>query len=413
MTKKFDKISPKDISEEKFNQLIESLPSSGLTVETSETAQFEEQKSLIDPDLMVGPNPESTAAFTNDEKNNNSTIISAEKEIIDESSEDITSLVEVFVYETGGLCFGIPVRFVTEITTDYAPVSELDGFIRSCIGTCEYRQKLMPIFDSERAYLKSSENGKIKKKHKETIFKNPIITVEYEDVMFALTMEDHVGLVKVELARQTPQQSQVEDEFLDQIVWYNDKNLYIFSPTKISKVVNRELKSQLVTNQVRNHEKEDETEEQTDSNSIDYLIAKIRQSYIAIEITKVIEVIEEFEVTSLYKVSNFIRGLINLRGQVLACIDLSKHLGFDLLVIDERNKFIVISESGSDFALCVDELIGIKALDGRAFQGSEKVFPETVAEFFPSFFEENGDLNLIMKPELFVNSESLINYRKK
>jgi purine-binding chemotaxis protein CheW len=219
--------------------------------------------------------------------------------------------------------------------------------------------------------------------------------------------------VKVELARQMPQQSQVEDEFLDQIVWYNDKNLYIFSPTKISKIVNRELRNQLVANQVRNHETEDETEEQTDSNSIDYLIAKIRQSYIAIEITKVIEVIEEFEVTSLYKVSNFIRGLINLRGQVLACIDLSKHLGFDLLVIDERNKFIVISESGSDFALCVDELIGIKALDGRAFQGSEKVFPETVAEFFPSFFEENGDLNLIMKPELFVNSESLINYRKK
>ena len=47
-------------------------------------------------------------------------------------------------------------------------------------------------------------------------------------------------------------------EYFQQIVWYNDKNLYIFSPTKISKVVNRELKSQLVTNQVRNHEKEDE-----------------------------------------------------------------------------------------------------------------------------------------------------------
>jgi purine-binding chemotaxis protein CheW len=111
-------------------------------------------------------------------------------------------------------------------------------------------------------------------------------------------------------------------------------------------------------------------------------------------------------------VSDFIRGLINLRGQVLACIDLSKHLGFELMVIDERNKFIVVSESGYDFALCVDELIGIKALNGYAFQETDKVFPDEVAKFFPSFSEESGELKLIMRPELFINSEKLVNYRK-
>ena len=44
--------------------------------------------------------------------------------------------------------------------------------------------------------------------------------------------------------------------------------------------------------------------------------------------------------------------------------------------VKERNKFIVVSESGSDFALCVDELIGIKALDRSEFQETDKVFPE-------------------------------------
>ena len=82
------------------------------------------------------------------------------------------------------------------------------------------------------------------------------------------------------------------------------------------------------------------------------------------------------------------------------------------MVIDERNKFIVISESGSDFALCVDELIGIKALDGHIFQETEKVFPDQVAKFFPSFIDESGELKLIMRPELFIHSESLLDYRK-
>ena len=77
-----------------------------------------------------------------------------------------------------------------------------------------------------------------------------------------------------------------------------------------------------------------------------------------------------------------------------------------------RNKFIVISEAGSDFALCVDELIGIEALDGHVFQETEKVFPEKVAKFFPFFIEESDEIKLIMKPEGFTNSESLLDYKK-
>lgn len=412
MSRKFDKISPKNISEEKFNQLIDSLPSSGLVSKENEQLQVKELKDPINSTSVVDSAVPVLASATDHEQSTGSNMINAVEQINDDFAEDANSLVEVFVYEVGKLSFGIPVSFVTEITNDYAPVSKLDGFIRSCLGTCEYREKLIPIFDSERAYLKSSKNGKIKKKHKKNLLKNPIITVEYEGVMFALTMASHVGLVKVELTQRGPQQSQASDEFLDQIVWYNDKNLYIFSPAKISEVVTRELKGQLVANQGSSLKSASEAGEQTDSSSIDYLIAKIRESHVAIEITKVLEVIEGFEVTSLYKVSEFIRGLINLRGQVLACIDLSKDLGFELMVIDERNKFIVISEAGSDFALCVDELIGIEALDGHVFQETEKVFPEQVAKFFPFFIEESDEIKLIMRPELFTNSESLLDYKK-
>jgi purine-binding chemotaxis protein CheW len=405
LSKKFNKISPKDISEEKFNQLIEALPSSDLVGTVNQPIESEQSSNTMEttPAVVAETKPQDNSVSLNRTR----------KEVTEDTlSENFDNLVEVFVYEVGNLSFGIPVSFVTEITNDYAPVSKLDGFIRSCLGTCEYRGKLIPIFDSERAYLKVSKNGKTKKKHKKNLLNNPIITVDYEGVMFALTMETHVGLVKVALTQRGLQASQASDEFLDEIVWYNEKNLYIFSPEKISEVVTRELKGQLVANSELHLESRSMSGELKDSKTIDYLIAKIRESFVAIEITKVLEVIEGFEVTSLYKVSDFIRGLINLRGQVLACIDLSKDLGFDLMVIDERNKFIVISESGSDFALCVDELIGIKALDGHIFQETEKVFPDQVAKFFPSFIDESGELKLIMRPELFIHSENLLDYRK-
>ena len=405
MSKKFDKVSPKDISEEKFNQLIDSLPSSGLMTKQNKKI------SVDNPIDTIASNQTNTTNIV-PKRNDIFEYKKLDEETNNELFDDPESFIEVFVYEAGGLSFGIPVSFVTEITNEYAPVSKLDGFIRSCLGTCQYRGKLIPIFDSEAAYLKTAKNVSLKQKVEKNLLKNPIITVNYNDVMFALTMESHIGLVKVALKRTGTKQVKINDEFLDEIVWYNDKNLYIFSPEKIAEVVYRELKNQIVATKEANTELVGEAEDQNAYNLIDYLIAKIRESYVAIEITKVIEVIEGFEVTSLYKVSDFIRGLINLRGQVLACIDLSKYLGFELMVIDERNKFIVISEGGSDFALCVDELIGIKGLDWKTFQETDKVFPEDVSKFFPSFIEESEQIKLIMKPELFVNSETLLPYSK-
>jgi len=405
VSKKFDKVSPKDISEEKFNQLIDSLPSSGLMTKQN-------KKISVDNPIDTIASNQANTTNTVPKRNDIFEYKKLDEETNNELFDDSESFIEVFVYEAGGLSFGIPVSSVTEITNEYAPVSKLDGFIRSCLGTCQYRGKLIPIFDSEAAYLKTAKNVSLKQKVEKNLLKNPIITVNYNDVMFALTMESHIGLVKVALKRTGTKQVKINDEFLDEIVWYNDKNLYIFSPEKIAEVVYRELKNQIVATKEANTELVSEAEDQNAYNLIDYLIAKIRESYVAIEITKVIEVIEGFEVTSLYKVSDFIRGLINLRGQVLACIDLSKYLGFELMVIDERNKFIVISEGGSDFALCVDELIGIKGLDWKTFQETDKVFPEDVSKFFPSFIEESEQIKLIMKPELFVNSETLLPYSK-
>ena len=142
------------------------------------------------------------------------------------------------------------------------------------------------------------------------------------------------------------------------------------------------------------------------------MVAKIKNSTIAIEITQVLEVIEGSEVTPLYKVADFIRGLISLRGKVLSCIDLSRYLGHDLTIIDERNKFIVINVSGVDFALCIDRVLGIQSIQKSFFQDSAKVFQNEIPKYFPNFREQDGDVTLIFKPDLFLKSTELQEYRK-
>ena len=413
MAKKFDKISPKNISEEKFNQLVDALPSS--VIEPSKpVTTAPEKKEKID---KVKVKKSKKKKFSKKENQKISKI---------ETREDVRNLggdpkieeteitSEVFVYECGGILFGIPVAYVTEITNDYGAISPLKGFLRSCIGTTEYRGKLLPIFQSQESYLKIDE---IKKDKNNNLDKIPsaIITINYKGIMFALTMETHVGIVSIKSKRNYKNAEAFEDEnrsdLLKDIVWYGEQNLFIFSPEKISILVFSELKNQIAV----------ETEEDIDSKSSeeeiidlgqDYMVAKIKNSTIAIEITKVLEVIEGSDVTPLYKVADFIRGLISLRGQVLSCIDLSKYLGHELTVIDERNKFIVISVSGVDFALCIDRVLGIQSIRQSSFQDSTKVFQNDIPDYFPNFREKEGEVTLIFKPDSFLKSAELQEYKK-
>ena len=413
MAKKFDKISPKNISEEKFNQLVDALPSS--VIEPSKpvtTAPGKKEK--ID---KVKVKKSKKKKFNKKENQKISKI---------ETREDVRNLAgdpkieeteissEVFVYECGGILFGIPVAYVTEITNDYGTISPLKGFLRSCIGTTEYRGKLLPIFQSQESYLKIDE---IKKDKNNNLDKIPsaIITINYKGIMFALTMETHVGIVSIKSKRNYKNAEAFEDEnrsdLLKDIVWYGEQNLFIFSPEKISLLVFSELKNQIAVETEEDIDNKSSEEEIIDLGQ-DYMVAKIKNSTIAIEITKVLEVIEGSDVTPLYKVADFIRGLISLRGQVLSCIDLSKYLGHELTVIDERNKFIVISVSGVDFALCIDRVLGIQSIRQSSFQDSTKVFQNDIPDYFPNFREKEGEVTLIFKPDSFLKSAELQEYKK-
>ena len=419
MAKKFDKISPKNISEAKFNQLVDSLPSSAIDPPKKLIPEPEQKETAVKIKIKKDKKKKSKKEKNSEPKNSESTyteptaVPNVKKK--EPKNGELVDTTEVFVYECAGVLFGIPVAYVTEITNDYGTISPLKGFLRSCVGTTEYRGRLLPIFQSNESYLKTSE---VKKDGNVDLEKTPsaIITINYNGIMFALTMETHVGIVSVNPTTNQKNEVSVEDEntsgLLKDIVWYGEQNLFIFSPEKISTLVFSELKNQVAI--ANDTEIDDQTiEEETDADlRHNYMVAKIKNSTIAIEITKVLEVIEGSDVTPLYKVADFIRGLISLRGQVLSCIDLSRYLGHELTVIDERNKFIVINVSGVDFALCIDRVLGIQSIQQSSFQDSTKVFQNEIPNYFPNFREKEGEVTLIFKPDLFLKSTELQEYKK-
>ena len=420
MAKKFDKISPKNISEQKFNQLVDALPSSVIEQPKPVITDAEKKEKVDKVKVKKSKKKKLSTEENTKEVPKPSKSFPAESFTTENSNfkiSETTDTSEVFVYECAGILFGIPVAFVTEITNDYGNISPFEGFLRSCVGTTEYRGKLLPIFQSHESYLKINEIKNPSGNNSLEKTPSTIITINFNGIMFALTMETHVGIVTVKSSsiddRATPVKEENTSDLLKDIVWYDEQNLFIFSPEKIAALVYSELKNQIAVG-IEEEKAEKLGDDETETGlSCDYMVAKIKNSTIAIEITQVLEVIEGSEVTPLYKVADFIRGLINLRGQVLSCIDLSRYLGHDLTVIDERNKFIVINVSGVDFALCIDRVLGIQSIQKSFFQDSNKVFQNEIPKYFPNFREKEGDVTLIFKPDLFLKSTELQEYQKK
>jgi chemotaxis signal transduction protein len=419
LAKKFDKISPKNISEEKFNQLVDALPSSVIEQPKPFSPDVEKKEKVDKGKAKKSEKSEIRPEGNTEEIPKASKSVPVENfthEIPTSESSELTNSGEVFVYKCDGILFGVPVAYVTEITNDYGNISPFKGFLRSCVGTTEYRGKLLPIFQSQESYLKINEIKHDERNQNLENIPSTIITINFNGIVFALTMEAHVGIVTIKPSSNgdsvTPVKEENSSDLLQDIVWHNKQNLFIFSPEKIAALVFSELKSQIsVGIKEENVEKLSDDGTEIDL-SYDYMVAKIKNSTIAIEITQVLEVIEGSEVTPLYQVADFIRGLISLRGQVLSCIDLSRYLGHDLTVIDERNKFIVIHVSGVDFALCIDRVLGIQSIQKSFFQDSNKVFQNEIPKYFPNFREKDGDVTLIFKPDLFLKSQELQEYQK-
>ena len=96
--------------------------------------------------------------------------------------------------------------------------------------------------------------------------------------------------------------------------------------------------------------------------------------YLGIDVVEVQEVIRYQEMTRVPLAPLVVRGLINLRGQILTAIDLRRRLDFQDRAADQLYVNVIVHTEDGAVSLLVDEI-------GDVVQVSEKLFeqpPETL-----------------------------------
>ncbi len=91
-------------------------------------------------------------------------------------------------------------------------------------------------------------------------------------------------------------------------------------------------------------------------NTKKYLVFILDALYYAIDIEFVSEIITSFAITPIPRVPDYIKGVFNLRGQIVPVVDIRARLGLAKLEYTNTTCIIVIEVNSETFGIIVDEV---------------------------------------------------------
>jgi len=112
-----------------------------------------------------------------------------------------------------------------------------------------------------------------------------------------------------------------------------------------------------------------------------YIIFKLGKEEFGIEIKKVVEIQELFEITRVPKTPEYFKGVINLRGEIIPVIDTRKRLNLQSVPNTEDTRIIVLDVKESIVGIVVDSTGEVLNLE-KNYRESLENFNSTVSMEF-------------------------------
>jgi len=125
--------------------------------------------------------------------------------------------------------------------------------------------------------------------------------------------------------------------------------------------------------------------------------------FFGIDVLKVQEVIKFQGMTELPLAPRSVRGLINLRGQIVTAIDLRQHLGLQPYGPDDEPMNVVVRNDGETVSFLVDEIGDVIEVDKESFEDSPETVTGITREIIAGVHKLETNLLMILDSEKTVS----------
>lgn len=143
-----------------------------------------------------------------------------------------------------------------------------------------------------------------------------------------------------------------------------------------------------------------------DANLTQYCGFKIGDEEYGIPVMEVQEVIKPQMVTPIPLASEFIRGLINLRGQIVSCLSLRRLFGQDDNLEKDHMNIIVRGDEGL-FSLVVDEVTDIIDIKNDDVEKAPDTINPNLKKYVDKIFKRENGLVILLDIKKLIDLKDL------
>lgn len=139
------------------------------------------------------------------------------------------------------------------------------------------------------------------------------------------------------------------------------------------------------------------------------VVFNLQEEDFAVDIRQVKEVLKLPQVTHVPHTAEYIEGVINLRGEVIAVINLKKRFavpGEDRE--SESRRVIIVEVEGTQVGLLVDSVAEVIMLPLEAIQRPSSIIAGTKSQFLEGVGNYNDRLLIILKLDTILTTEERI-----
>jgi purine-binding chemotaxis protein CheW len=99
-----------------------------------------------------------------------------------------------------------------------------------------------------------------------------------------------------------------------------------------------------------------ETTIETSSENLEFSTFYVGGALCGINILYIQEINKHFEITKVPQASDYVEGILNLRGRIVTIIDLGRKLGLDPVNDNKNNRNIIVNSEDEHIGLLVDSI---------------------------------------------------------
>lgn len=125
--------------------------------------------------------------------------------------------------------------------------------------------------------------------------------------------------------------------------------------------------------------------------------------FFGVEVEKVREVRHYQEMTRVPLAPPVVKGLINLRGQIISAIDLRRRLELRERASDQQPQNVVVQTEDGVVSLLVDDIGDVLEVGEETFEGPPETLKGVARELVRGVHKLNGSLLLILDTEKAAN----------